>query len=466
MFSSLIYFVVISKEAEGRKMTKQVDGEYVQWRHKSFKALIPFIVFVIFYFGFSVLTRDFSKIPMTVAFIISSATALILNHKEKLSKKTEIFAYGMGQKDIMIMCLIFIMAGAFTATAQAVGGVDAAVRVTEYFIPSKFIVSGLFVVSALISLAIGTSCGTIAAIVPISVSLASAIGVSPAVAVGAAVGGAMFGDNMSLISDTTIAATRTQNVEMRDKMICNFKIVIIPAIVCTLLYSLPIFMTGEANTQFAAPILSDYVKIIPYILLLVLGIAGINVMFLLLIGMILNTVIGISFGIFDIFDAFAYIGDGTVSMSTTLIVALLAGGLLMMIRYNGGITFIIEETSHLIKGRKSCEFGICALAGIINFFTANNTVAIITAGPIAKELSQKYGVDAKRTASLLDTMSCCVQGVIPYGAQVLIATSLSASVALSSFSILKCLFYPGLMFIGLLVSLIISNPKTKEEISA
>lgn len=443
-------------------MTKEENGGYEQWRQKSFKALIPFIVFVVFYFGFSAATRDFSKIPMTVAFIISSATSLILNHKEKLSKKTEIFAYGMGRKDIMIMCLIFIMAGAFTATAQAVGGVDSAVTIAKYYISSEYIISGLFVVSALISLAIGTSCGTIAAIVPISVSLSSSIGINPAVAVGAAVGGAMFGDNMSLISDTTIAATRTQNVEMRDKMICNFKIVIIPAIVCSVIYALPIFAPESGSTAFAVPEVSDYVKIMPYIFLLVMGVAGINVMFLLLIGVILNTIIGISYGIFNIFDAFAYIGDGTISMATTLTVALLAGGLLMMVWYNGGITYIIEKTSNLIKGKKSCELGICALAGIINFFTANNTVAIITAGPIAKELSRKYGVDAKRTASLLDTTSCCVQGIIPYGAQVLIATSLSGAAGLSSFSILKCMFYPGLMFIGLAVSLIISNGEPRE----
>jgi len=431
------------------------NSETKPWRESSFKALIPFIVFILFYFGFSVATRDFSKVPMTVAFIISSAAALILNHKEKLNKKIEIFALGMGNKDIMIMCLVFILAGAFTASAQAVGGVDAAVAIASHFIPAKFMVSGLFVVSALISLAVGTSCGTIAAIVPIAVTLSGAIGINPAVAIGATVGGAMFGDNLSLISDTTIASTRTQNVEMRDKMICNLKIVILPALFCVLLYMLPVFVPSETAGALSVVGFDCYVKVIPYILLLILGIAGINVMFLLLAGTILNTIIGISYGAFDIWGAFGYIGDGTVSMANTLIVALLAGGLLCMVRYNGGISYIINKTKHLIKDRKSCEFGIAFLAGVINLFTANNTVAIITAGPIARELSQKYNVDPKRTASLLDTTSCCVQGVIPYGAQILIATSLATSISISSFSIMKGLFYPAMMGVGLLISLLL-----------
>lgn len=435
------------------------DKDIEQWRDESLKALYPFIVFVIFYFGFSVATQDFSKVPMTVAFIISSAVALILNHKEKLSKKIEIFALGMGKKDIMIMCLVFILAGGFTATAQAVGGVEAAVTIARHFIPANFMISGIFVISALISLSIGTSCGTIAAVVPIAVMLAQTLGFSPAVLLGAAVGGAMFGDNLSLISDTTIASTRTQNVEMRDKMICNLKIVLLPALICALLYMLPVFTTSitPANNLEVSVGLDSFIKVFPYILLLILGILGINVMFLLLIGMVLNTIIGICYGVFDIFGAFSFIGDGTVSMATTLIVALLAGGMLQMVRWNGGISYIINKTESLITSKRLCEFGICFLVGIINLFTANNTVAIITAGPIAKELTQKYGVDPKRTASLLDTTSCCVQGVLPYGAQILVATGLAASVSISSFSIIKCLYYPILMGIGLLISLIFSN---------
>lgn len=432
-------------------MTKFINNDE-QWRESSFKALIPFIVFVFFYFGFSVATRDFSKVPMTVAFIISSAVALILNHKEKLNKKIEVFALGMGNKDIMMMCLVFILAGAFAATAKEIGGVVSAVTIAEHFIPPSFMISGLFVISALISLSIGTSCGTIAALIPIAVSLSQTFGFSPSVVLGATVGGAMFGDNISLISDTTIASTRTQNVDMRDKMLFSLRIVIVPALVCAILYMLPMF--SQVTVSVIQPIanIDAYIKVFPYILLLVLGVAGINVMFLLLIGTILNTIIGIHYGIFDIFGAFSCIGDGTVSMANTLIVAMLAGGLLKMVRYNGGITYIIKETQHLITNKKTCEIGICILVGIINLFTANNTVAIITAGPIARELSTTYSVNPKRTASLLDTTSCFVQGLIPYGAQILIATSLASSIGASSFTIMKGLFYPALLGIGIAVS--------------
>lgn len=438
------------------------NNEHIQWRESSFKAIIPFIVFVIFYFGFSLWTRDFSKVPMTVAFIISSATALILNHKEKLHKKIELFALGMGNKDIMIMCLIFILAGAFTASATAVGGVEAAVDIAQQLIPARFMVLGLFVISALISLAIGTSCGTIAAIVPIAVSISQTFGINPSFVLGATVGGAMFGDNMSLISDTKIAASRTQNVEIRDEMFYNLKIITVPAILCIILYSLPIFASTNSSVAEFTLNFQNYVKVSPYVLLLILGISGINVMFLLLLGTILNTIIGISYGMFNIFDAFGYIGDGTTSMAPTLIVAMLAGGLLLLVRYNGGITYIIKETGRWIKDNKTCEMGICFLVGIINLFTANNTVAIITSGSIAKELSEKYDVNPIRTASLLDTTSCVVQGMIPYGAQILIATNLASSIGVSSFMILKGMFYPALMFMGLVVSVLTTKVITEK----
>ncbi len=431
----------------------------IQWREKSPKALIPFIVFVIFYFGFSLFTMDFSRVPMTVAFIISSAVALILNHKEKLSKKIEIFALGMGNKDIMIMCLIFILAGAFAATASAVGGVDAAVDIAQHYIPLKFMVLGIFVISALISLSIGTSCGTIAAITPIAVTLAQGCSINPAVILGATVGGAMFGDNMSLISDTKIAASRTQNVEIRDEMFFNLKIITIPAILCIILYLFPQFTSSASEITLNQLTLDSFIKVIPYILLLILGVAGINVMFLLLFGIILNTIIGISYGTFNIYGAFSCIGDGTVAMATTLIVALLAGGLLMLVRYNGGITYIIHKTQIWIKSKRTCEVGICFLVGLINLFTANNTVAIITSGSIARELSEKNNVNPIRTASLLDTTSCAVQGLIPYGAQILIATSLAYSAGISSYSIMKCMYYPMLMFLGIIISVLTYKDK-------
>ena len=434
-------------------MIKMQENKPPQWREKSSKALIPFVVFVIFYFGFSIATMDFSKVPMTVAFIISSAVALILNHKEKLSKKIEVFALGMGNKDIMIMCLIFILSGAFASTAEAVGGVGAVVSIAQHYIPVNFMILGIFIISALISLSIGTSCGTIAAITPIAVSIAQSCNINPSIILGATVGGAMFGDNMSLISDTKIAASRTQDVKIRDEMFFNLKIITLPAILCILLYLMPNF-TSSGAIELAALTFDSFIKAIPYVLLLILGIMGINVMFLLLFGVILNVIIGMSYGIFNIYEAFTYIGDGTVKMATTLIVAMLAGGLLMLVRYNGGITYIIKETERWIKSKRTCETGICFLVGMINLFTANNTVAIITSGSIAHELSKKHNVNPVRTASLLDTTSCVVQGLIPYGAQILIATSLASAVGVSSFSIMKCMYYPLLMLFGLIISLI------------
>jgi Na+/H+ antiporter NhaC len=438
---------------------EQSKEHNIQWRESSFKAIIPFIVFVLFYFGFSLWTRDFSKVPMTVAFLISSSVALILNHKEKLNKKIELFALGMGNKDIMIMCLVFILAGAFTASAKAVGGIESAVLIAQNFIPSQFMVLGLFIISALISLSIGTSCGTIAAIVPIAVSISQTFGINPSFVLGATVGGAMFGDNMSLISDTKIAASRTQNVQMRDEMFANLRIITIPAILCILLYTLPIFASTNSDITTTALTFDNYVKVSPYILILILGISGINVMFLLFFGTILNIIIGLAHKTFGIFDVFGYIGDGTISMATTIIVAMLAGGLLLLVRYNGGITYIIKETGRWIKDKRTCEIGICFLVGIINLFTANNTVAIITAGSIVRELSEKHNVDPVRTASLLDTTSCVIQGTIPYGAQILIATSLASSLGVSSFTILKGMFYPVLMAFGLIFSVM----RTKKE---
>ena len=269
----------------------------------------------------------------------------------------------------------------------------------------------------------------------------------------------MFGDNMSLISDTKIAASRTQNVKIRDEMLFNLKIITIPAILCIILYLFPQFTSNSAAITLNPLNLDSFIKVLPYILLLILGVVGINVMFLLLLGIILNTLIGIYYGIFNIYGAFSCIGDGTIAMATTLIVALLAGGLLMLVRYNGGITYIIHTTRHWIKNKRTCEIGICFLVGMINLFTANNTVAIITSGSIARELSEKNKLNPIRTASLLDTTSCAVQGLIPYGAQILIATSLASALSVSSFSIMKCMYYPMLMFFGIIISLLTYKDK-------
>lgn len=417
-------------------------------------ALMPFVILAVVYLVFAVIIGDLSKVPMTTAFIAAAAFALFMNRSVSLNEKTEVFAKGMGSQDIMIMCLVFILAGTFTASAKAAGGVDSAVALTLHFVPSQFLIAGLFIVSALISLAVGTSCGTIAAVVPIAASLSQSIDANPAILIGATVGGAMFGDNLSLISDTTIAATRTQGATMRDKMIGNLKIVLVPAIACAVLYMLP-FFTGGTGGDVATEIGWDScIKILPYILLLVLGVCGINVIFLLLVGTVLNIGIGISFGAVAGGKALEILGGGAISMAETLIVALLAGGLLALVRFNGGIEFLLSMADNWVRGRKSCEAGLCFLVGTINLFTANNTVAIITAGPVAKELAERYQVSAQRSACLLDTTSCIVQGMIPYGAQILIASGLCAAIGLGPIEIVTALFYPALMALGLVFSIL------------
>lgn len=431
----------------------RLDALLDPWCPPRRKALLPFGVFVAFYFGFALITRDFYKVPMTIAFLISSVTALMLNRQEKLQRKIELFALGMGHQDIMIMCLIFILAGAFTEIAKAVGGVDASVTIARALIPDVFLLPGTFMVACFISLAMGTSCGTIATLVPIGISLATTLGLNPAVIIGAIVGGSMFGDNLSLVSDTTIAATRSQGVEMRDKMLCNIKIVWAPALLCVLLYALPMFAAPRVASGEIAVTLTDGIKVMPYVLLLILGVAGVNVLLLLFFGIALNIGIGLWYQSFNIFDAFSIIGNGTVEMAPTLIVALLSGGVMALIRYNGGIAYLIQSAGRLINNRYTCELGICCLTGIINLFTANNTIAILTAGPLAKELGLCYKVDPKRIASLMDITSCVVQGMLPYGAQVLIATSLSTTVHLSAVDIMRCEFYPLLMVIGLALSM-------------
>ncbi|MBR1778374.1 MAG: Na+/H+ antiporter NhaC family protein [Alphaproteobacteria bacterium] len=417
--------------------------------------IIPFLSFVLFCFSFYMMTHDMAQMPMTVAFIVSSVVAAAVNRKEKLQNKINIFAEGMGQRDIMVMVAIFILAGAFTATAQAVGSVNAAVRIACAFISQDYMTAGLFVISALVSLAIGTSCGTIAAMTPIAVSLAQTLGLDIGLVLGAVVGGSMFGDNLSVISDTTIAATGTQKVAMRDKTIYNFKIVIGPALLCVLLYLfLSAAQTGKAYRPEAVNMI-DCVKIIPYLFLLFLGIKGVNVLLVLCIGTGLNIIIGLKTGMFVVPQAVTLIGKGTLNMAETVIIAMLAGGLLETVRRGGGLDYLIKITGRMMTSVRSCELGICLLTAFTNLFTANNTVAILTVGPVAKEISNKKGLNPKRVASLLDATSCVVQGILPYGAQILIAVSLAGNI--TPFDIIKTMYYPLLVGISIMVSILFSK---------
>lgn len=421
-------------------------------------ALMPFLVFIVFYLGLSLVAKNFSSVPMPVAFLVASAVALIYDRSKTLEKKVDVFARGMGDSNIMIMCLIFILAGVFAAVAKASGAVDAAVVIARHMIPDSLFVVGIFVVSCFISLAIGTSCGTIAALTPIAAALVKSMHIMPELAIGAVIGGAMFGDNMSIISDTTIAATRTQNVNMRDKFIANFRIILPAAVVSVLIY----LFIGMSHSVHAAEKLvtinwTHIVNIVPYILILIGALVGFNVIMLLFCGSVLSAGIGIAAGKLGFWDVLSTAGHGALGMSETLIVAILAGGLLAVIRVNGGIRYLLGWIEKRIVGEHGCEFGTLLLVSVVNLFTANNTVAIVITGPIARDLSQKFNCDPKRIASILDTASCVVQGLLPYGAQMLIALGIAKAAGLEISSLKLCCFafYPILLALALLLSILL-----------
>ena len=425
------------------------------------RALIPFGVFLVFYMGLSIVSGDFYRVPMTVAFLVASASALVLNHKASLKSKIDLFAHGMGDINIMTMCLIFVLAGAFAETARRMGAVDSTIQIALSFIPPHLMLCGLFMVACFISLAIGTSVGTIVALTPIALGVTQTLGISGGLCLGAVVGGAMFGDNLSMISDTTIAATRTQGIEMREKFTANLHVAAPAAIVTVILYII-LSHTGEPMAGRHLT-LKMFLDVIPYLCILVLALTGLNVMALLMLGTLLAGVIGIINGSFSFWAFLAAAGVGARSMADTLIVAILAGGLLKVIRYNGGIEYLMKKIERLIRGRRSCEFGIALLVGVVNVFTANNTVAIVIAGPIAKDLAKRYEVSPARSASILDTTSCIVQGMIPYGAQILSAVGLAGAAAVSASEVMKFLCYPYVLALFLTGSILLAGRRKSAD---
>ena len=432
-------------------------------------ALLPFLVFAVFYVGLSLwagrlgFDMPWYKVSMPVAFLVASAVSLLIG-REKFDSRVETYARGMGEPNIMIMCLIFILAGAFATIAKGAGAVDAAVSIAQALVPAKLMVAGVFLVSCLISLAIGTSCGTIAAVTPIALGFAGPLQLSPALLMGAVIGGSMFGDNLSMISDTTIAATRTQGVRMKDKFLSNGLIASPAALVALFLYA----VSGSSAGVVETPTITwqHLVLVMPYLLVLALALVGFNVMMLLFAGTVLSAVIGGCLGKFAFFDAMDLLGKGTLGMGETLIVALLAGGLFKSVQANGGVLWLTEKIAKVIRGPRTCELGVFFLVAAVNCFTANNTVAIVIAGPIAKECADKFGTHPVRVASVLDTASCVVQGLIPYGAQILIAIGVARGLGstVESLSLLKCLYYQPLLALSVFASMLFSNRRDKSPI--
>ena len=423
-------------------------------------ALIPFAVFAVFYVTLGIIARDFYRVPMTVAFLVAIASALFLRRDKKFSERIETLAKGMAEPDIMLMCLIFILAGAFAAVAKASGAVDSAVVIARWIIPDNFMVAGLFLVSSLISLAVGTSCGTIAAVAPIAMAFSEPLGLSPALLAGSIVSGAMFGDNLSMISDTTIAATRTQGVGMRDKFIANVALAVPAALVTLFIYLIAgSSQSGSQAVSDVAVSTKDFILILPYVLVLLLALVGINVVVVLFLGTFISAFLGVAFGPLNFWGALESGGVGWVYMSETLTIALLSGGLFNLVSEAGGIEWLTNAIAGKVKGQKSCEFGAFFLTALVNLFTANNTVAIVIAGPVVKQLGRKFKADPVRLAGIVDIAGCFVQGIIPYGAQILMATGIarSAGAEFSGLGLVGCIYYPFLLAFASFLSIILGS---------
>lgn len=426
-------------------------------------ALLPLGVFLVLFVGSGIITGDFYKMPALVAFLIAGGIALLFNKKENLETKMNVFCKGAGDTNIILMVIIFLLAGAFSSVAKAMGGVDSTVNLSLSILPSNLLVAGLFIIGCFISISMGTSVGTIAALAPIALGVAQKTGIPVPLVIGAVVGGAMFGDNLSMISDTTIAAVRTQGCELKDKFKMNFLIVLPAAIATAIILTVVTLGYENVATQSYE---YDIIKVLPYILVLAGALIGVNVFVLLGSGILFAGVVGIFSNSFGILGFIGAISEGLGGMYELSLLVIVVGGVVSLIKFNGGIDYILHFITSKIKSKKGAEFGIAALVSVIDLCTANNTIAIVTAGPLAKDIAEKYDIDPRKTASILDIFSSCWQGVIPYGAQLLTAAGIAG---ISPVEIIKYLYYPGLMFICGIAAItfsqvVVKNSKLKENI--
>lgn len=423
-----------NREAEGRAL-----------------ALLPIGVFLVIFLGAGILFNDFYAMPAIVAFLIALFVAFLQNRKVSFDEKVRIIASGLGEENIITMCLIFLCAGGFSGAVTAAGGVDSTVALGLSLIPAKFVIAGLFVIACFISVSMGTSMGTIAALAPIAVGISEATEFSMAVCVAAVVCGAMFGDNLSMISDTTIAAVKTQGCEMKDKFKANF-LIVLPAAVLTVIY----FWFVTRGVNYNVPENLDYhiLEVVPYIVVLVGALIGINVFIVLLSGTVLSLIVGVAAGNIALSEMFTVVGDGVVSMYDITVISIIVACIVSLVRANGGIQFILNMIRKRIHGQRGAQAGIAALALAVDLCTANNTVAIVMSGPIAKEISDEFHVDSKRSASLLDMFTSVGQGLIPYGAQLLSAATLTG---LTPFDMMPHLVYPILMAVCGIAAIIIGK---------
>ncbi len=420
--------------------------------NKGLLALSPLMVFIGLYLALAVVAGDFYKVPMTVIFMMASIYAVAISGGFPLKKRIGIYTRGASSDSLMLMLWIYVLAGAFAASAKSMGAIDATVGLALHVLPASLILPGLFVAACFISLSIGTSVGTVVALVPIAAGMAHQTGGNAALLTAVIVGGAYFGDNLSFISDTTVVATQTQGCKMSDKFRANALIVAPAALLVLAVYA--VMGRGMTAPGLLPPV--DVWKVVPYLVVLVAAVAGMNVMAVLVLGLVLCGAIGILGGSYGLFGWLGAMGQGIAGMGELIIVAMMAGGMLEMIREAGGIDYIIGRLTAHVHGKRGAELSIAALVGLVNVCTANNTVAILTVGNIARQIGDRYGVDKRKCASILDTCSCTVQGLIPYGVQMLLAAGLAS---LNPVQIIPYLYYPMAIGAATLLAIVLRYPK-------
>ena len=421
-------------------------------------ALSPIVVLLVVYLAMSLASGDFYRISISVAFVAAAvyAVAMLRNISHSLQERVAIFSEGASDKNIMYMIWIFVLAGIFAATAKAMGAVDATVHFTMQLVPTEFLPAGIFVAACFVSLSIGTSVGTIVALTPVVTGLATQMGVDTAQMVAIVVGGAFFGDNLSFISDTTIAATMTQGCKMKDKFRTNL-LIVLPAAVLSLGLYLFLGLSGESGIEAASA--AEWYKTLPYLLVLVSAIAGVNVLVVLVLGILATAIIGLACGSLSGVSFCEAADDGVISMCELIVITLLAGGLMNVVKQSGGFDFITRAITNRVSGKRGAEGAIAGLTLLTDICTANNTIAIITVGPIARDLCERYGISPRKSASLMDTASCFAQGVLPYGAQLLMASGLAG---ISPFEIIPHLYYPMAIGVMVILSILFQFPRINQ----
>jgi Na+/H+ antiporter NhaC len=420
---------------------------------RALSPLIILIILIILFTRYSVDKRDSEpNLSMSVAFLISSIYAIMITGGMPIRARIDTYSKGAGSSNIMLMLWIYVLAGAFAASAKGMGSIDATVNLALYYLPAKMLLPGLFLAACFISISIGTSVGTVVALVPIAADIAHSIGANIPMITAIIVGGAYFGDNLSFISDTTVVATQTQGCNMSDKFRVNSQIVMPVAVIILIIYT--ILGTDTQAPKYVPSV--EYIKVIPYLVVLIAAVARMNVMAVLTLGLILCGIIGMADGDYSIYGWFSAIGNGVLNMGELVMIAMMAGGMLEIIRTNGGIDYIINRLTAHVKNKRGAELSIAALVSLVNICTANNTIAILTVGDISKRIGDKFGVDNRKAASILDTFSCCIQGILPYGVQILLAAGLAH---VNPMQIIPYLFYPMAIGVAALLAIFLRYPK-------